>query len=123
MRRFLVQASSWLVVFLLVFYVPVAQGTIYLQAHCLQTPINKQLSNSQEKDKQKQETLAQASELKAIISVGIQHIFSSWIVHQTPLLFCFTAFEIPPCISVDYFRFVWLFLEVLFGSLILPNAP
>lgn len=99
--------------------VPVQKGTIAVQA-------DGNLSDTAEKGSPEEESkrtiVSEASDLEAVISTGVQCAIPKWHL-QAPLFFLLTVPCELPAVKPLHQIVLPVYVEVLFETLILPNAP
>jgi hypothetical protein len=119
---------------LLVFYMLAVYPLSLLQVHQV-LPVKKHEvaaqasdtpSHAAEKDASKENgkrtTVSEASDLEAVISSGVQCAIPKWNL-QVPLFFLLSAVRELPSQRLMHQIVLPVYVEVLFETLILPNAP
>lgn len=120
-------------VILLALYTPTAYSLSLLQIHStlsLQKEVTAQTSEEKvardtdgDSEKNKKRTVvAETSDLEAVIGGGVQYVLPKYHL-QVPAFFALLALHELPAVRPPYRVAFSLCVEVLFETLILPNAP
>jgi len=111
---------------LLVFYTLAIHPSLLLQLHwslpVKGTTAAVQSADNSSKEDSKRTIVSEACDVEAIMSSGVQCIIPKWHL-QTPLFFMLFAGHNLPVVKLLHQIALLAYLEVLFETLILPNAP